>query len=220
MIELIDIEKKFQTKHSLFSVLKKINLKIREGEIFGILGKSGAGKSTLLHCINLLEKPTSGQVIVNGVDLTSLGDQNLRKARKKIGMIFQHFHLLNSATVWKNIALPLECDGMSKENIQSRVEELLQVTGLQDKAMCYPGQLSGGQKQRVAIARAIATHPTVLLCDEPTSALDEETTKSILNLLKKINEDLRMTIVMITHEKSIAQNFCQRCALIENGVIK
>lgn len=217
MIELIDIQKYYNTKQGVIPALKKINLKIEQSEIFGLLGKSGAGKSTLLRCINLLERPTSGQVIVDGLSLTDLNEKDLRHARRNIGMIFQHFNLLNSASVYNNIALPLECSGFHKNEIKERVDYLLEVTGLTDRKNHTPGQLSGGQKQRVAIARAIATNPKVLLCDEATSALDAETTLSILNLLKEINQKFKVTIVLITHEKDVVNYLCTRSAVIENG---
>lgn len=219
MIELIDVQKIYQTKHGSIHALKKINLKISEAEIFGILGKSGAGKSTLLRCINLLERPTTGQVIVDGVSLTHLDEKKLRAARRNIGMIFQHFNLLNSASVFKNVSLPLECAGFSKQYIQERVNYLLKEVDLLHKKDHHPGQLSGGQKQRVAIARAIATNPKVLLCDEATSSLDSETTISILNLLKEINKKSGVTIVLITHEKDVVKYICNRVARIENGEI-
>lgn len=220
MIELIEVQKYYHTKQGSIPALKNINLKIKSSEICVILGKSGAGKSTLLRCINLLERPHSGQVIVDGVSLTQLDTKKLRQARKNIGMIFQHFNLLNSSTVYENISLPLECSGVSKDQIKERVTYLLEVTGLSDKKDQYPGQLSGGQKQRVAIARAIVTNPKVLLCDEATSALDSETTISILNLLKEINQKFAVTIVLITHEKEVVNHLHGRVVLIENGELK
>ena len=194
--------------------LKGINLTIDDGEIFGIIGKSGAGKSTLVRCINMLEKPTSGQVIIDDKDLTKMNESQLRAERKNIGMIFQHFNLLSSRTVAENIACPLELVGASKVVIEKKVASLL------DRAGNYPSQLSGGQKQRVGIARALASDPKILLCDEATSALDPQTTKSILELLQDINKRLGITIVVITHEMAVVKEICHRVAVIESGVIK
>jgi D-methionine transport system ATP-binding protein len=217
MIEFIDIAKKFRKKNDEFVALQNVNLKIAQGEIFGIIGKSGAGKSTLLRCANLLERPSQGSVLLDGVDLTLLPEKKLRLARRKIGMIFQHFNLLSRATVFQNIALPLQTAGISKQEIKERVHYLLAVTELSDKINCYPDELSGGQKQRVAIARALANHPSVLLCDEATSALDAETTKSILNLLKKINTEFNVTILLITHQLEVVKYICHRVAVMEKG---
>lgn len=203
-----------------FDALKDVSIHIRSGEIFGIIGRSGAGKSTLVRCINLLNRPTSGSVIVDGQDLTKLPDDNLRKVRRSIGMIFQHFNLLSSRTVFDNIAFPLELAGASKEVIRSKVDSLLELVGLTDRQFNYPSQLSGGQKQRVGIARALASDPKILLCDEATSALDPQTTKSILELLKDINKRLGITIVIITHEMAVIKEICDRVAVIEGGVIK
>ena len=200
--------------------LKGINLTIEDGEIFGIIGKSGAGKSTLVRCINMLEKPTSGEVIIDDKDLCKMSESQLRAERKNIGMIFQHFNLLSSRTVAENIAFPLELVGASKDVIHKKVESLLELVGLSDRAANYPSQLSGGQKQRVGIARALASDPKILLCDEATSALDPQTTKSILELLQDINQRLGITIVIITHEMAVVQNICHRAAVIEGGVIK
>ncbi|APJ04617.1 methionine ABC transporter ATP-binding protein [Silvanigrella aquatica] len=219
MIKLIGIKKYFTTKQGTAHALKGIDLHVSKGEIFGIIGKSGAGKSTLLRTVNLLEKPTEGEVILDDVSLTSLKEVELRKQRRNIGMIFQHFNLLSSATAFKNIALPLELAGVDKKEIQERVLYLLEVTGLSDKGDHYPHQLSGGQKQRVAIARSLASNPKVLLCDEATSALDPETTKSILTLLKEINEKFGVTILLITHEMDVVKSICDRVAVIENGEI-
>lgn len=219
MIELQHIEKIYHTASGDLHALKDINLTINEGEIFGIIGLSGAGKSTLVRCINMLEKPTSGKVIVDGQEMTALGEEQLRKARQNIGMIFQHFNLLSSRTVYGNIAFPLEIQGMNKASIQKKVAPLLELVGLSDRADHYPSQLSGGQKQRVGIARALASDPKVLLCDEATSALDPQTTESILSLLRDINKRLHITIVMITHQMNVVKEICDRVAVIENGEI-
>ncbi|WP_370834401.1 methionine ABC transporter ATP-binding protein [Acidaminococcus sp.] len=219
MIELQHIDKVYHTASGDLHALKDINLTINEGEIFGIIGLSGAGKSTLVRCINMLEKPTSGKVMVDGQEMTALGEEQLRKARQNIGMIFQHFNLLSSRTVFGNIAFPLEIQGMDKAAIQKKVEPLLDLVGLKDRADHYPSQLSGGQKQRVGIARALASDPKVLLCDEATSALDPQTTESILNLLRDINKRLHITIVMITHQMNVVKEICDRVAVIENGEI-
>lgn len=219
MIELQHIDKIYHTSSGDLHALKDINLTINEGEIFGIIGLSGAGKSTLVRCINMLEKPTSGRVIVDGQEMTALGEEQLRKARQNIGMIFQHFNLLSSRTVFGNIAFPLEIQGLDKAAIQKKVEPLLDLVGLKDRADHYPSQLSGGQKQRVGIARALASDPKVLLCDEATSALDPQTTESILNLLRDINKRLHITIVMITHQMNVVKEICDRVAVIENGEI-
>lgn len=217
MIELRNVNKSYPRKEGSFSVLKNINLKINAGEIFGIIGKSGAGKSTLLRCVNLLERPSQGSVIVSDKDLTHLSESKLRKARRKIGMIFQSSNLLSSRTVYDNVALPLELIG--HKEIAARVNPLLELTGLIEKKNNYPAQLSGGQKQRVAIARALACQPDVLLCDEATSALDIQTTKTILQLLKDINSKLGVTILLITHEMDVIKEISDRVALIEQGEI-
>jgi D-methionine transport system ATP-binding protein len=196
-----------------------VSLTIPKGEIFGIIGYSGAGKSTLLRCLNLLEKPTEGQVLINKKDLTALSKIEVRKERLKIGMIFQHFHLISSAKVYDNIAFSMLAAGKTKTEIQQRVPELLEMVGLADRADYYPAQLSGGQKQRVGIARALANDPTVLLCDEATSALDPNTTASILKLLKEINQNLGITIVLITHEMEVVQQICHRVAVMEDGKV-
>jgi len=221
LIELKNLTKIFPAKDTSRSVtaLDNVNLTIKDGEIYGIIGTSGAGKSTLVRCINLLETPTSGQVLIDGKDLTTLPGKEIMRARQKIGMIFQHFNLLWSRTVSENIAFPLEIARVPKEQVSERVEELLALVGLKDKAEAYPSQLSGGQKQRVGIARALANHPTVLLSDEATSALDPETTASILELLKTINRQLGVTIVVITHEMSVIKEICDRVAVIEDGKI-
>lgn len=215
MIELCKINKSFSGKHAVCDV----DLFIQEGEIFGIIGKSGAGKSTLLRCINLLERPDDGEVIIDGQDLMTLSAKDLALARHKIAMIFQHFNLLNSKTVYDNIALPMRIQGIKEEIIKEKIEELLPLVELSDKRNAYPAQLSGGQKQRVAIARALSCSPKILLCDEATSALDPETTEAILNLLKKINALYGITIVMITHEMDVVKRICKRLAVMVKGVI-
>lgn len=214
MIELNNISKRYDNG---YLALENIHLQIKKGEIYGILGKSGAGKSTLLRCVNLLERPTSGQVKVNGTDLTALDSKQLRTHRHKIGMIFQHYNLLESASVYDNVALPLKILGVGKATIDLKVTELLQLVNLSDKALHLPSQLSGGQKQRVGIARALAADPHVLLCDEATSALDAESTTSILQLLKRINQTLNLTILLITHELEVAKQICDRVGIIHAG---
>jgi D-methionine transport system ATP-binding protein len=219
MIEVKDLVKIYETKKGKVVGVDHVSLTVKKGEIFGIVGYSGAGKSSLLRCLNLLEKPTSGEIIIDGVSLTSLGKKELRKARQKIGMIFQHFHLVSSKTVYENIAFALKAAHKSKAEIDKKVTELLEMVGLSDKRDVYPSQLSGGQKQRVGIARALANEPSVLLCDEATSALDPSTTKSILALLKKINRELGLTIVLITHEMEVVKDICDRMAVMQNGKI-
>lgn len=219
MIELVNVEKTYYSKAGDIHALKKTTLSIKAGEIFGIIGLSGAGKSTLVRCINMLERPTNGQVFVNNEELTAMSEAQLRKARQSIGMIFQHFNLLTSRTVYQNIAFPLEIQGLSKAEIDKRVRPLLELVQLQDRANYYPSQLSGGQKQRVGIARALASNPKVLLCDEATSALDPQTTKSILELLQDINKKLNLTIVLITHQMEVVKMICDRVAVMENGNI-
>ncbi len=219
MITLQDIEKTYRSSNGIVPALKGINVTVAQGEIFGIIGTSGAGKSTLIRCINMLERPTKGKVIVDGQELTALSELELREQRKKIGMIFQHFNLLSSRTVYQNIAFPLELANCSKQSIDKEVMHLLDLVGLTDKKDQYPAQLSGGQKQRVGIARALANHPKVLLCDEATSALDPQTTKSILALLKNINREFGLTIVLITHEMQVIKEICDTVAVIEGGLI-
>ncbi|MEL3888715.1 methionine ABC transporter ATP-binding protein [Ferrovibrio sp. MS7] len=219
MIELSSISKRYATPQGTVTALEGIDLSIREGEIFGVIGKSGAGKSTLIRLINLLERPDQGSVRVAGRDLTALPPASLRRARQEIGMIFQHFNLLATRTVFENIALPLELRGESKASIRATVEPLLDLVGLTDKRERYPSELSGGQKQRVGIARALATQPRVLLSDEATSALDPETTRSILALLKDINARLGLTIVLITHEMSVIKEVADRVAVLEQGKV-
>lgn len=197
--------------------LNNVSLSVPKGAIYGILGRSGAGKSTLIRCLNLLERPTSGRITINGSDITQLDKAGLREHRLRTGMIFQHFNLLHARTVADNVAVPLEIAGTPKALRQERVEELLWLVGLSDKAQAFPSQLSGGQKQRVGIARALAARPDVLLCDEATSALDPETTASVLELLADINQKLKLTIVLITHELEVVKTLCDHAALLENG---
>lgn len=217
MIEIKNISKTFHQKNQSFKALDQISLNIEKGDIVGIIGFSGAGKSTLIRTVNLLEKPDKGEIIINGKDFTRLKSRELAKERKKIGMIFQHFNLLSSRTVSENIALPLELDGVKKEAISKKVNELLSIVGLEDKANDYPKSLSGGQKQRVAIARALANNPYLLLCDEATSALDPATTLSILQLLRDINKRLGITILLITHEMEVIRTICDHVAVIDKG---
>ena len=219
MIKLIGIEKIYDSPSGKVHALKGIDLEIARGEIYGIIGLSGAGKSTLVRCINMLERPTAGKVIVDGRDMTKLNETELREARKSIGMIFQHFNLLSSATVYDNIAFPLKLSGVNAATIKKKVSPLLELVGLSDKAQQYPSQLSGGQKQRVGIARALASNPKVLLCDEATSALDPQTTKSILDLIHVINKNLSLTVVVITHEMQVIKELCDKVAVISDGVI-
>ncbi|MBN6888084.1 D-methionine transport system ATP-binding protein [Cytobacillus horneckiae] len=219
MIEVNSLVKIYSSKAKEVIGVNDVSLQIKEGEIYGIIGYSGAGKSSLIRCLNLLEKPTSGEVKIDGVDLTTLNEKALRKARQKIGMIFQHFYLASAKTVYENIAFALKAAGKTPKEIDVRVKELLELVGLSDKSSQYPAQLSGGQKQRVGIARALANNPKVLLCDEATSALDPSTTKSILNLLKTINRKLGLTIVLITHEMEVVKEICHRLAVMQDGKI-
>ena len=219
MIRLAAIKKSYESAAGEVTALKGVDLEIERGEIYGIIGLSGAGKSTLIRCINMLERPTEGKVIVDGKDLTALGEAELREERKGIGMIFQHFNLLSSATVYDNVAFPLRLSGTDEKQIRTKVEPLLALVGLADKAQQYPAQLSGGQKQRVGIARALASDPKVLLSDEATSALDPQTTKSILHLIADINKKLGLTVVIITHEMQVIKDICDKVAVIEGGVI-
>lgn len=209
--------KSFQTKEGTVDAAKDISFSIEKGDIFGIIGLSGAGKSTLVRCLNLLERPDSGTVTVNGQDLISLSEGQLRKARQSIGMIFQHFNLLMQRNVIDNICFPLEIRGMSKKEARKRAYEYLKTVGMEEKARAYPAQLSGGQKQRVAIARVLANEPQIILCDEATSALDPQTTRSILSLLKQINKDYGITIVVITHEMAVIQQICSHVAVLDHG---
>ncbi|WP_151737204.1 methionine ABC transporter ATP-binding protein ['Paenibacillus yunnanensis' Narsing Rao et al. 2020] len=219
MIELKGITKVYGKGRKAATALSNLDLSIRKGEIFGVIGHSGAGKSTLIRCINLLERPTDGEVWVDGVDLTRLSRSQLQEQRRKIGMIYQHFNLLSSATVYDNIAFPLRLMKLTKAQIEDKVRELLSLVGLEEHRNKYPAQLSGGQKQRVGIARALASNPHVLLCDEATSALDPQTTDSILRLLLDINRKLNLTIVLITHEMHVIQSICDRVAVIHGGGI-
>jgi len=219
IVELVGLGKVFMSKNNEVKALDDINLKIYPGEIFGIIGLSGAGKSTLVRCINFLERPTSGAVIFDGADLGALKEKELLKARQSMGMIFQQFNLLMQRNALQNICFPLEIAGVPKKEARERAEELLEIVGLADKAKAYPAQLSGGQKQRVAIARALATNPKILLCDEATSALDPTTTRSILNLLKEINQKLGITVIVITHEMSVIEEICNRVAIIDQSHI-
>ena len=217
MIELSHITKDYGTGRNQVHAVQDVTLSIHTGEVFGIIGFSGAGKSTLVRCINLLERPTTGTVTVDGKEVTALSPKELRLARKKIGMIFQHFNLMQSRTVFSNVAYPLRGSGLDKQEIKKKVHHLLELVGIADKADAYPAQLSGGQKQRVAIARALANDPSVLLCDEATSALDPQTTKAILQLLKNLNQTLGITIVVITHEMEVVKKICDRVAVMEHG---
>lgn len=217
MITLQNISKTFIDGGKEVQAVKDVNLTIHDGDIFGIIGFSGAGKSTLVRCINLLERPTSGTVTVDDKEITALSAKELRKARKKIGMIFQHFNLMPSRTIFGNVAYPLKGSGLSKQEIADKVHNLLDLVGISEKENAYPSQLSGGQKQRVAIARALANDPKILLCDEATSALDPQTTKAILKLLQKVNETLGITIVVITHEMDVVKEICNRVAVMDHG---
>lgn len=219
MIEFQNITKEFKTETQRNIALDQVSLKVSQGEIYGIIGHSGAGKSTLIRVANLLEKPTSGQVVFNGMSLTSLSAKDLRKTRQDMGMIFQGFHLLETATVYENIAIPLKLTGLDFREMNKRVKEYLSVVGLEEKEKAYPAQLSGGQKQRVAIARALSLRPKVLLCDEATSALDPETTESILALLTQINRDFGITMLLITHEMQVIQRICDSVAVMEAGKV-
>lgn len=219
MIKLTNVNKSYETKSGILTALSDINLSVQAGEIFGVIGRSGAGKSTLIRCVNLLERPTSGSVEVNGQELTSLSDDALRRARHSIGMVFQHFNLLSTRTVYDNVALPLQLLNKTKVEIRDAVMPLLELTGLKERAHAYPSQLSGGQKQRVAIARALSTKPTVLLCDEMTSALDPETTASILDLVKDINEQMKLSILLITHEMGVIKSIADHVAVLDEGKV-
>ena len=217
LIELNQLTKTFKGKTQTVDALKDINLQIEQGDIFGIIGMSGAGKSTLVRCINFLEQPTSGSVVIDGKDLASLTPKELRQLRQQVSMIFQHFNLLSQRDVRGNIAFAMEIAGMKRPQIEKRIDELLEIVGLTDRQHNYPSQLSGGQQQRVAIARALATNPKIILCDEATSALDPTTTTSILNLLREINRKMGITIVIITHEMSVVESTCTHVAIIDDG---
>lgn len=218
-IEIRNLTKRFIVKEHTVTALDHINLSIEKGDIFGIIGMSGAGKSTLVRSINYLEQPTEGQVLIDGVDLAGLNEKELRKKRSEIGMIFQGFNLLEQKNVIDNICFPLEIAGNKKKDAREKARELLKTVNLEEKEKAYPSQLSGGQKQRVAIARALATNPKILLCDEATSALDPQTTESILQLLRDINEKYGITIVIITHQMSVVTRICRKVAIIDNGVL-
>ena len=219
MIEIKNLSKTFTLTDGHVDALKDITLTVEDGDIFGIIGMSGAGKSTLVRCINLLERPTSGTVSIDGQDLGTLSEKELRRVRRDVTMIFQHFNLLMQKNCLKNVCFPMELSGAKKAEAEKRALELLEIVGLRDKALAYPSQLSGGQQQRVAIARALATDPKVLLCDEATSALDPSTTHSILELLREINRELGITIIIITHQMNVVESICRHVAILENGTI-
>ena len=219
MIELKNLSKSFETADGTVNALKNVNLTINNGDIYGIIGMSGAGKSTLVRCINMLERPTEGSVLIDGRDLGALSEKELRGVRRNITMIFQSFNLLMQRTCLKNICFPLELSGMKRADAKKRAMELLEIVGLPDKANAYPAQLSGGQKQRIAIARALTTNPEVLLCDEATSALDPKTTHSILELIREINKKTGITVVIITHQMSVIEEICDRVAILDEGVV-
>lgn len=219
MIEIKDLTKEFQTADGTVEALRNVNLNIQDGDIYGIIGMSGAGKSTLVRCINMLERPTKGQVLIDGQDIAKLSDKELRAVRRDVTMIFQGFNLLMQRTCLKNICFPLELIGMDKEKAKKRALELLDVVGLPNKANAYPAQLSGGQQQRIAIARALATDPKVLLCDEATSALDPKTTHAILELIRDINQRLGITVIIITHQMSVVEEICNRVAILDSGSV-
>ena len=219
MIKFENVIKSFESEARVVEAVKNVNLHIEKGKICGIIGFSGAGKSTLVRCINLLERPSSGKVFIDNTEITALSEKELRKKRKEIGMIFQQFNLFASRNVFDNVAYPLKYSGMKKEDIRKKVDSLLELVGLSDKAKAYPSQLSGGQKQRVAIARALANDPKILLSDESTSALDPQTTRSILKLLKELNEKLGITIVVITHEMQVVKEICHKVAVMEKGEV-
>ena len=219
MIELKHLSKTFQMKDGAVQALRDINLTIPDGMIYSIIGMSGAGKSTLVRCINLLERPTEGQVVIDGTEMQSLTPAQLRQRRQKIAMIFQQFNLLMQRSCLANVCFPMELAGVKKADAEKRARELLQTVGLPDKAGAYPAQLSGGQRQRVAIARALATDPKVLLCDEATSALDPDTTRSILGLIREINQKMGITVVVITHQMSVVEAICDRVAILDGGQV-
>lgn len=219
-ITLNAICKRYIAKNGTVEALKNVSLSIPKNEIFGVIGLSGAGKSTLVRCINLLERPDAGEIIIDGENLLQLSKEELRLRRQKIGMIFQHFNLLEQQTVLSNVCFPLEIRGIPRRERQKKALELLEKVGLAEKAQCYPSQLSGGQKQRVAIARVLANDPDILLCDEATSALDPETTKTILELLKKIHDTMGITVIVITHEMKVIQEICSSVAVLENGEVQ
>lgn len=219
MIEIRNLSKSYSGADGKVEALKNVSLTVRDGEIYGIIGMSGAGKSTLVRCINLLERPTEGRVLIDGNDVGSLSEKELRKLRRKVTMIFQGFNLLMQRTCLQNVCLPLEFSGVRRKEAKKRALELLETVGLPDKANAYPAQLSGGQQQRVAIARALATEPEILLCDEATSALDPKTTRSVLSLLREINKNLGITVVVITHQMSVVEEICDRVAILDGGEV-
>ena len=219
MIELKHVSKTFDSDSGGVDALKDVSLTIEDGDIYGIIGMSGAGKSTLVRCINLLERPTAGEVVVNGQRLDTMTPAQLRAARREITMIFQRFNLLMQRTCLQNVCFPMELSGVKKADAVRRAKELLELVGLPDKAQAYPAQLSGGHQQRIAIARALATDPKVLLCDEATSALDPNTTHAILELIRKINKELGITVVIITHQMSVVEEVCNRVAILDNGTV-
>ncbi|MFZ5969351.1 MAG: methionine ABC transporter ATP-binding protein [Bacillota bacterium] len=219
MIQINNVSKVYRNGSNNVVALQNINISIHKGDIFGIIGLSGAGKSSLVRCINRIEEPTEGDILIHGVNIVKLKPPQLRDIRKKIGMIFQNFNLLQSKTVFENIAFPLRLANVPEKNIEAKVKKLLELVELSDKAHVYPAQLSGGQKQRVGIARALANDPDVLLCDEATSALDPKTTKQILSLLRTINKDMGLTIVVITHEMEVIKEICNRVAILEGGQV-
>ena len=219
IIRVDDVSKSFKTKGKIVDAAKHLNLTIEKGDVYGIIGLSGAGKSTFVRCLNLLEKPTSGKIFIEGEDLTALSKSKLRLKRQEIGMIFQHFNLLMQKNVINNIIFPLRIAGVKRKEAIIRAREVMKIVGLEDKEKSYPAELSGGQKQRVAIARVLANNPKIILCDEATSALDPQTTKAILTLLKEINKSLGITVVVITHEMAVIQEICNKVAVLENGEI-
>lgn len=219
MIEIKNLSKSFRTAGGALEALKDVTLTIEDGDIYGIIGMSGAGKSTLVRCINMLERPTEGRVLLFGQDIGALSERELRRVRRDVTMIFQGFHLLMQRNCLKNVCFPLELSGMKKSEAKKRAKELLEMVGLPDKANAYPAQLSGGQQQRVAIARALATNPKVLLCDEATSALDPNTTHSVLELIREINRKLGITVILITHQMSVVEEICNRVAILDEGTI-
>ena len=219
MIELRNISKTFQTSDGTVEALKNVTLTVSDGDIYGIIGMSGAGKSTLVRCINMLERPTSGQILINGESLSELSNSELRERRRKMTMIFQGFNLLMQRNCLDNICFPLELSGMKKKDARKKAAELLNTVGLPDKGKAYPAQLSGGQQQRIAIARALATNPEILLCDEATSALDPKTTQSILELIQKINRELGITVIVITHQMSVVEKICNKVAILDGGYV-
>lgn len=219
MIEIKNLSKSFDTSNGNLHALKDVSLTVNDGEIYGIIGMSGAGKSTLVRCINMLEKPSNGDIYIDGVNITKLNEKELQKIRSDIAMIFQSFNLLMQRTCLKNITFPLELAGVNKKEAKNRALDLLKIVGLPDKANSYPAQLSGGQQQRIAIARALATNPKILLCDEATSALDPRTTHSILNLIKSINEKTGITVIVITHQLSVVSDICDRVSILDEGKI-